>query len=554
MGSARPLLSSPSSPSPCSPADTPGGGGVAADRYLAGRSLGLFESTGSIIATEVSALTFVGIPAISYAGDFSLIYFYLGTIPGRFLLARTVIPRIYGKELTLYAVMAKGGGATKAGRAAVSLVYAATKVLGVGVRFYAGSILISEYFGFSIFATLALITAVTFGYTLIGGLKAVVRTDLLQMGVFVGGALAAHFVIPSVAGEGWSSMMASAYEAGKVFEFNAAHLKLFFIGIVGGTLFDFCTHSFDQDYAQRLIGAKSRETAGRAIVLSSFFSVGMGLLFLPIGSLLWAYYQGRPLPAGTASDELFAHFIAAHFPPYVQGLMLMGALAATMSTIDSTINALSCVLWNDIRPDRDPSRFRSYFLKDALTISAVLLGVAALASQSDGLFVLGMKISSWSGGALCSLFFFRLARRLPRPPLDGCDGARLLRRQTSRASRSTRFSSRAPGSGTSTTERCRPRSFCTLGDAAATKIEGPPKLFGKPGGGTQTLRNGRRTVETLRNGRRAAETLRKGGGENPEFPQRLRLLRLYPIPVDPDRKHQGGQKSLFPAQGAGVRL
>ena len=392
---------------------------IVSERYLAGRNLSMFESMGSIIATEVSALTFVGIPALSYSSDFSLIYFYLGTIPGRYFVSRIVVPRIYGEELTLYGVMAKGGS-TRAGRALVSLVYAATKLLGVGVRFYAGSILISEFFGFSITSTLVLITAVTFSYTLIGGLKAVVRTDLLQMAVFIGGAVAAHLVIPDIAGQKWSSMLAEAALSAKVFSLSLAHLKLFCIGIVGGTLFDFCTHSFDQDYAQRLIGSKSLRAAKRAIFFSSFLSVGMGFLFLPIGSLLWAYYQSHPLPVGVLPDELFAHFITDHFPKPIKGLMLMGALAATMSTVDSTINALSSVLWNDIWPNRDIRRFRSHFIKDALVISAALLGIAVVAAHSDGLFVLGMKISSWSVGVLASLFFFRLV--LPRAVRCRLDG------------------------------------------------------------------------------------------------------------------------------------
>lgn len=385
------------------------GGDPAQAHYLAGRRLGLVEVTGSVLATEVSALTFVGIPALAYTGDFSLIYFYLGTVPARLLIARLVVGRVRGGGLTLYAAMARGRG-TGGGRRAMAALFAATKVLGVGVRFHAGSILIAGHLGLPMWQTLLLVTALTLCYSLVGGLAAVVRTDLLQACLFVGGGVAAHLVVPGIAGEGWGSMMGAAWDAGKVVEFDWRHLRLFCVGFVGGVVFDFCTHSFDQDYAQRLMGARDAATARRAIRLSALVSIFMGLLFLPVGSMLWRFHQSSPPPAGARPDELFALFIAEWFPPPLQAFMLVGALAATMSTLDSTINAVSSVLWNDLWPGRSPGRIRSWFMADALAIAAALLAVALLAGRGGGLFVLGMTVSSWTVGVFVPLLFMGRVR------------------------------------------------------------------------------------------------------------------------------------------------
>lgn len=377
------------------------------DQYLAGRSLTFFESMGSIIATEVSALTFLGVPAFAFAQDYSFVHIYIGAILGRLFIAHIIVPRIYNKGLTLYAIMAKDNSSTTGARF-TALIYSISKLLAIGVRLYAGSILVAEFFGVNILLALLIITVMTFFYTLIGGLKAVVRTDLLQTFIFIFGGIAAHFIIPEVSGHSWGELMGLAADAGKTSIFSLDHWQSFAVGVIGGILFDICTHGVDQDFVQRLMGARSEKTAKFSIFFSSFFSICVGLLFLGIGSLLWGYYQLNELPAGLEADKVFAYFIENFFPTPLKGLMLAGVLAATMSTLDSTINALSSVLWSEIWPNRDIHKIKRYMMIDTLIISSLLLIVAVVASESSGILELGLKIASWSGGALAALFFSQL--------------------------------------------------------------------------------------------------------------------------------------------------
>lgn len=383
------------------------------DQYLAGKSLTFFESLGSIIATEVSALTFLGIPAFAFGKDYSFIQIYFGAVVGRIFIAKLMLPLMYDKGITVFSAMAKEGN--ESGQRAIAAFYSLNKFLAVGVRLFSGSILVAEFFNLNIYIAVFIICVITFFYTLIGGLKAVVRTDIIQMMLFIIGGIVAHFLIPSIAEISWMDMMATASAAGKtsIIDFNDP--SVFIIGVLGGVLFDMATHGVDQDFVQRLTGNKSMQGAQKAIMLSSFVSISVGLLFLSIGSLLWSYYQSFPHP-GVANDQLFAYFITENFPVGLKGLMVAGVLAATMSTLDSTINALSACLYNDIFHHRTKNKTEigALYKRDTFLITLGLMIIAFVASMSDGLLVFGLKITSWTAGSLLAVFFATLVFKMSR--------------------------------------------------------------------------------------------------------------------------------------------
>lgn len=375
------------------------------EQYLAGKSLTFWESLFSIIATEVSALTFLGIPAIAYGGNFSFIQIYFGAILGRIVIAKVFLPKIYDNGLTVYATMAKENG-TKNGQRFTAIFYFINKILAVGVRLFSGSIMIAEFFNLSIYMAVFIICVITFFYTLIGGLKAVVRTDMVQMGLFILGGIIAHYIIPSIDGRSWQEMIEIAITAEKTSFFNLSNPWPFITGVVGGILFDMATHGVDQDFVQRLTANRSLKSAQRAIVISSFLSIAVGLLFLSIGALLWVHYQ-QITPPELANDKLFAYFITQHFPVGLKGLMVAGVLAATMSTLDSTINALSACFYNDIVTHRSRTQkdIQTFYKVDTFVITLMLMLIAFVASSSDGVLLLGLKITSWTAGSLLALFF-----------------------------------------------------------------------------------------------------------------------------------------------------
>jgi SSS family solute:Na+ symporter len=380
---------------------------IAQEKYMANKSLTFLESICSIIATEVSALTFIGIPAVAFKGDFTFIQIYMGAIAARFVIALVFLPKVYDQGLTIYEVMAKETG-LPSGRRAVAIFYSMSKVVSVGVRLFSGSIMVATFFGVNIYMGLAVVTFMTLIYIQIGGLKAVVRTDMLQMSLFVVGGLLAHYLIPKTAGQSWGDMMSLAQAAGKTSFFNFTNPWPFIIGIMGGFLFDMSTHGVDQDFAQRLTANKKLKNGQMAIFFSSFISISVGLLFLSVGSLLWAYYQSHPLPDVPNADHIFPHFIVTYFPLGLRGIMVAGVLAATMSVLDSTINALCATSYNDIFPKRDPKKMKFYGLVDSIVIGLLILTIAIIASKSEGLLYLGLKAQSWTGGTLLALFLSKV--------------------------------------------------------------------------------------------------------------------------------------------------
>src|SRR5690606_11497244 len=288
-------------------------------------------------------------------------------------------------------------------RRTVAMFYSVAKILSVGVGLFSGSILIANFLETDMYIALALVTFITFIYTLIGGLKAVVRTDIMQLGLFLSAGFLAHYLIPATVDKSWWELMSYAYANDKTSFLNFSNPSGFIIGFFGGIVFDMATHGVDQDFAQRLMANRSLKKAQLAIFLSSFCSISIGLLFLGIGALLWANYQGT-LPIGVENaDHLFSYFIVNHFPVGIRGLMVAGVLASTMSTLDSTINALCATLYNDILPRRDLRKLTFYAFTDNAFITILLFTIAVIASQNDGLLLLGLKIQSWTAGPLVGL-------------------------------------------------------------------------------------------------------------------------------------------------------
>lgn len=388
------------------------------EKYMAGKSLTFTETFCSIIATEVSALTFLGVPAFAFRGNFSFLQIYMGAIFGRFVIAKFFLPKIYDNGLTVYESMYQRGGSLN-GRKLTALFFFISKILSVGVRLFSGSILISQFFDVNIYWAIALISALTCIYTLVGGLKAVVQTDIAQMCLFIIGGIVGHFLITKISGQSWSELMLMAHQNDKTVIFDFAHPNGFYVGVLGGFLFDMATHGVDQDFVQRLTANQSLRKAQLAIFFSSFMSIAVGFLFLGIGALLWSFYQSHPMPEGIKPDQLFAHFITNYFPSPFKGLMVGAVIAATMSTLDSVINALSSCFWNDIWPNRDLKKLEKYYKFDNVLITVLLVVVAFIASRSDKLLELGLTIQSWTAGSLLALFFVKiLLRKIVPTPLN----------------------------------------------------------------------------------------------------------------------------------------
>ncbi|MFC5066028.1 sodium:solute symporter [Actinomycetospora atypica] len=393
----------------------------ATDYFTGERSLPWWAVMFSIVATETSTLTVISVPGVAYGGSFSYVELAVGYLVGRILVAFVLLPLYFrGGFVSAYQYLGERFGRHTQGLA--SLTFLVTRLLAEGVRLLAGAIpikLLLAEFGLDVnyFVIVLAITAVTVAYTYVGGIKAVVWTDLLQMGLYLAGAVICIVVLSvQVGGAGW----AAAWDAGKftVFDFDKPILTspyAFVTAIVGGALLTMGSHGSDQLIAQRVLSCRSLSD-GRKAMIGSAVAIGVQFaLFSLVGALLWARNGGAPLASlGLTSDQVFGEFILRDLPMGLSGLLVAGILAATMGSLSSALNSLSTSTladlvgsWGRWRPDE------ATMLRVARWMTGVwalmMVGFASLfTTTSDPVVELGLSIASYTYGALLGAFLLGL--------------------------------------------------------------------------------------------------------------------------------------------------
>jgi Na+/proline symporter len=362
------------------------------NHYLAGKSITFWEALLSIIATEFSALAFLTIPTYVYFENMSYLRFVIGAFISRSLISIYFLPRIYGKGQTIFEALARGvhdyprlNKESILGRKTFAFIYIFGKLVGVSVKLLGGALLVSEFFGVSLLMSILVIASMTYFYIMLGGLKAVVRTDMLQATVFVFGGIMAHFVVGKMSSLTWGELLVFGFQNGKFSFFADSGILIFLYGIIAGIVYDATTHGVDQDVTQKLFGAKDIETARKALAWSGIGSLCVNILFLGLGVVLWAYYtkNGQSLPP---PEKIFSNLIENYFPTPVKGLMVASILAACMSTLDSSINAMSSVFWNDLLSVKNSRVFKLFINLDNLIITlSIVIFTYMISFVPDGI-------------------------------------------------------------------------------------------------------------------------------------------------------------------------
>ena len=320
-----------------------------ADYAVGGRDQPWWLILFSIIATETSAVTFLSIPGFAYERDFTWIQIALGFVIGRFAIALLLLPEYFrGFLFTSYEVLDRRfGGATKQTASALFIV---TRSLADGLRLFLSAIVLQEMTGISIAWAVAALGATTIVYTYLGGMRAVLWSDMIQFVLYLAGALVAFGAILARLPGGWHQLVAMGEAAGK---FRMFDVRLdwsepygLWAGLVGGAFIALGSHGVDQLMVQRYLSARGLPEARRALWVSGLVALAQFALFLLIGVGLWSFYQLHP-PAVPFDrpDRVFAHFILAELPVGLVGLLLGAIFAAAMT---SSLNSCATVAVNDL--------------------------------------------------------------------------------------------------------------------------------------------------------------------------------------------------------------
>jgi len=391
----------------------------AGDYFLGARGLPAWAVLLSIVATETSALTIISTPGIGARGDLTFLQLPIGYLVGRIAVAAWLLPGYFsGTQETAYARLEHRFGPET--RRAASAVFLVTRFLGDGVRVFAGAIPLALLTGWNIPLSILVMGSITLLYTWAGGLKAVIWTDVLQLVVYVAGGVAALFIAVDLAG-GLGAVIDKAAEAHKLgvivptFSLTAPYTLV--AGVIGGAMLSAASHGTDHLIVQRLLATRSLRDAQRALIGSGVVVILQFALFLFLGTALWA---GGFAPAEGGSDTIFPAFVLHHLPAGLSGLVIAGILAAAMSTLASSINAMASAVTHDwIAPRRgttDPVALlgigRRVAFAWGIALMLVAVGFHLFAGIQTPVVVLALSIASVTYGGLLGAYI--LAARWPR--------------------------------------------------------------------------------------------------------------------------------------------
>lgn len=409
------------------------------DYFLGGRRQHWLIVGLSIVATEVSALTFVGVPADAFGGDWNYLQMYAGALVGRLFIIVFLLPAFYAHRVTtVYEYLGQRFGPRT--RTTTSLMFFASRIIGSGIRLLAASIAIATVFDWSLFWVIAASAAVAVAYTTFGGIKSVIWTDAFQALIFIGGGIATVLWL-LLAGTGtWSETLTSAADHDKmrvfVWSSDPNNVRCFWVLLISSTFTNVAALGTDQDLTQRMLTCPDVRRSRRALIFNALLGLPIVCLFLLIGTLLASYYAeggAHTLPSTIRSNPrpIFPHFIATGLPAGwgLKGLLVAGVLAAAMSSLDSALGAMSATAVTDFykpyrtrraqrtgigvgNPPDDDRHWLTAARWFSIGFGVLLVGVAMAFSKADERLI--WVALRWAGlifGAMLGVFLLAVLTR-----------------------------------------------------------------------------------------------------------------------------------------------
>ena len=416
------------------------------DFALGGRRIPWWAVLASIIAAETSAGTFFGTPGEGFAlRNYTYLQLALGTILARILVSYIFIKPYYDyKVFSIYEYLTARFGTRS--KNAASCVFMITRLLASGARLYVGAIALAlayemiegvrpgptQTLWIYILSTVAIVV-LTAIYTTLGGIKAVIWTDLIQASIMFGSALIALSLLYSAIPGGWDEIVrrTGGFHLNDFFTTGLDPAKhgwqkivgmfaveyTIFAGLFGATFITMGTHGTDQDMVQRMLTASDVRRSRRSLILSGLADIPIAFTFLSIGLLLWVYYQAHPDPSlPKTPNETFCHYILYQMPVGLRGLLLAGIFATTMGSLSTALNALATSFTRDwYLPYINPAAGEADSLRAvrwATVVFSLLMIVVASATSycvivlpNVRIIPIALGIFGYTYGSLLGIFF-----------------------------------------------------------------------------------------------------------------------------------------------------
>ena len=383
---------------------------TAEDFYLGRRTTPWWAIGISVVATYVSALSFLGGPAWSYEQSLSVIAIHLNYPIVVFLVVTMFLPFFFNSGVpSIYDYMERRFGA--ASRAVISGVFLVSQALTSAAILYATSLVIEFITGIDVRYAIVIVTVVALVYTMMGGITAVIWTDVIQAGVLFVGAGIIFFALMQQMPEGLGATMAGLKEAGKTNALNWSTdwtvEATVWSGIIAMSIFHVTVYGANQMMVQRTLAAKNIGDAKKSFLLMGFGAFFIYFLFFLLGILFYAYFDGREFDNG---NTIILSFAADYGMPGLMGIIAAAIVAASMSSLDSSFNSLATISTVDFyqkyyRTDGTPEHYLAVSRGFTVLWAVLIIVPAFIYVNSEGSILQTLsKIGSYFVGAKLSMY------------------------------------------------------------------------------------------------------------------------------------------------------
>lgn len=362
------------------------------DFFLSPKAVPMYAVALSVLATSQSAATFLGVPELSYGGNFTFIGFYFSALLAVIFVAYVLIPKYYEmRVVTVYELLESRYG--KSAKQQAGVMFLIGRVLASGARLYIGALAISMIlFNDIIFVHVAISIIIlmlgALSYTYFGGVRSVILSDVIQAVVYISAGVAVviylYLSLENI------EIFKTLSEAGKLkFLDTSLDGNFNIVGLLSGwLLLNIAAFGLDQDMTQRVLTCKSKDEAAKALIISILLTIPVVLLFLSIGALLYLFYMQSSVTQSFDGEKItiFMYYILNEMPDGLRGLVTVGAIAAALSSANSVLGAMASVGVEDLYRPWKLARGNveeEHFVKAsrvAVLIFALLLSLMAMLS------------------------------------------------------------------------------------------------------------------------------------------------------------------------------
>ncbi|MBI1736057.1 MAG: sodium/solute symporter [Candidatus Rokubacteria bacterium] len=401
------------------------------DFFLARRRVPWWAACLSFLATEISAVTIISVPATAYRENWEYVQFFVGSSLAKLAVAFLFIPAFYRHDVTtIYQFLADRFG--QASQVTASVFFFVTRLAGSGARLTATAVAVSILIGWSLPTTIAVFTVVSIVYIGAGGVKAVIWTNVFQALMFLAaGGVTLGYLVSAIDG-GVGAIVTTAGSAGRLDIVNwgpsigapdfwrrvLTEPNIFWVAVLNGVIGSMAAFGTDHDLMQRLLTVETRRESQRTLALTPLGTLLTLAIYLSLGAALYTYYTQHPAPSLARADEILPFFTREVLPATFRGLMLS---AIVLASIDSPLGSLSASFVTDVyRPLLARGRSERHYLmvsRVAVAIFGLILGVLAWGFSliAGQMLWLVFKIAGVTSGSLLGVFLLGLLtrRRIP---------------------------------------------------------------------------------------------------------------------------------------------